>query len=154
MRCRALSRLSCKIISNKREWNNCFIKYQTLDKNISNFIFYSRVFNHLEEKFSVIKLSVSIFGQTSGYRIYTVIGYNQITRNSISSVWYLIITTKLQYRYSTVMYYMTDCTYSKYTLFTSNTSGTDTASCISSCSSIDSSKCLGLFFVLVWNLRK
>ena len=26
-----------KVISNKREWNNCFIKYQTLaDKNISN----------------------------------------------------------------------------------------------------------------------
>ena len=29
-----------KLISNKREWNNCFIKYQTLDKNISNYIFY------------------------------------------------------------------------------------------------------------------
>ena len=30
-----------KLISNKREWNNCFIiyKYQTLDKNILNFIF-------------------------------------------------------------------------------------------------------------------
>ena len=27
-----------KLISNKREWNNCLIKYQTLDKNISNFI--------------------------------------------------------------------------------------------------------------------
>ena len=29
-----------KLISNKRERNNCFMKYQTLDKNISNFIFY------------------------------------------------------------------------------------------------------------------
>ena len=27
-----------KLISNKREWNNCFIKYQTLDKIILNFI--------------------------------------------------------------------------------------------------------------------
>ena len=27
-----------KLKSNKREWNNCFIKHQTLDKNISNFI--------------------------------------------------------------------------------------------------------------------
>ena len=29
-----------KLISNKCEWNNCFIKNQTLDKNISNSIFY------------------------------------------------------------------------------------------------------------------
>ena len=29
-----------ELISNKREWNNCFIKYQTLDKNNSNYIFY------------------------------------------------------------------------------------------------------------------
>ena len=29
-----------KLISNKRERNNCFIKNQILDKNISNFIFY------------------------------------------------------------------------------------------------------------------
>ena len=29
-----------KFISTKREWNNCFIKYQTLDKSISNFIFH------------------------------------------------------------------------------------------------------------------
>ena len=29
-----------KLISNKREWNNCFIKYRTLDKNISNYSFY------------------------------------------------------------------------------------------------------------------
>ena len=29
-----------KLISDKREWNNCFIKYKTLDKNILNFVFY------------------------------------------------------------------------------------------------------------------
>ena len=29
-----------KLISNTCEWNNCFIKYQTLDKNTSNFIFH------------------------------------------------------------------------------------------------------------------
>ena len=34
-----------KLISNKREWNNCFIKYQTLDENISNFIFYRLEFS-------------------------------------------------------------------------------------------------------------
>ena len=34
-----------KLISNKREWNNCFIKYQTLDKNISNYIFYRLEFS-------------------------------------------------------------------------------------------------------------
>ena len=34
-----------KLISNKREWNNCFIKYQTLDKNISNFIFFRLEFS-------------------------------------------------------------------------------------------------------------
>ena len=33
-----------KLMSNKREWNNCSIKYQTLDKNISNFIFYQLEF--------------------------------------------------------------------------------------------------------------
>ena len=39
--------------------NNCFIKCQTLDKNISNYIFYRpQVFGHFEGKFSVIKLSV------------------------------------------------------------------------------------------------
>ena len=63
-----------KLVSNKCEWNNCYIKYQTLDKNISNFIFYrlefSAIFNKV--KFSVIKLSVSIFGQTAVYKIYTV----------------------------------------------------------------------------------
>ena len=32
----------------------------------------TRVFGHFEGKFSVIKLSVPIFGQTTGYRIYTV----------------------------------------------------------------------------------
>ena len=34
-----------KLISNKREWNNCFIKYQTLDINISNYIFYRLEFS-------------------------------------------------------------------------------------------------------------
>ena len=31
----------------------------------------TRVFGHFERKFSVKKLSVSKFGQTTGYRIYT-----------------------------------------------------------------------------------
>ena len=44
-----------------------------LDKNISNFGFLpTRVIGHFEGKFSVIKLSVSILGQTTGYKIYTV----------------------------------------------------------------------------------
>ena len=34
-----------KLISNKREWNNCFIEYQTLDKKISNFIFFRLEFS-------------------------------------------------------------------------------------------------------------
>ena len=34
-----------KLISNKCEWNNCFIKYQTLDKNISNYVFYQLEFS-------------------------------------------------------------------------------------------------------------
>ena len=34
-----------KLISNKREWNNCSIKYQTLDKTISNYIFYRLEFS-------------------------------------------------------------------------------------------------------------
>ena len=29
----------------KREWNNCFTKYQTLDKNIPNYIFYQLEFS-------------------------------------------------------------------------------------------------------------
>ena len=63
-----------KLISNKREWNNCFIKYQTLDKNTLNFVFYRLEFltGHFKRKFSVIKLSVSILAQTIVYRIYTV----------------------------------------------------------------------------------
>ena len=32
----------------------------------------TRVFGHFEGTFSEIKLSVSVFGQTTGYRIYTV----------------------------------------------------------------------------------
>ena len=62
-----------KLISNKREWNNCFIKYQTQDKNISNCIFYRLEFSAiLWKKVSVIKMLVSIFGQTTVYKIYTV----------------------------------------------------------------------------------
>ena len=36
-----------KLISNKREWNNCFIKYQlqTLDKNISSLVFFRLEFS-------------------------------------------------------------------------------------------------------------
>ena len=34
-----------KLISNRRESNSCFIKYQTLDKNISNFILYRLEFS-------------------------------------------------------------------------------------------------------------
>ena len=34
-----------KLISNKCEWNNCFTKYETLDKNISSFIFYRLKFS-------------------------------------------------------------------------------------------------------------
>ena len=44
---------------------------QTLDKNIS-ISTATLVFSHFEGKFSVIKLSVSIFGQTTGYRIHTL----------------------------------------------------------------------------------
>ena len=41
-----------RLISNKREWNNCFIKNQTLYKNISNFIFYRLEFSAtLKESF-------------------------------------------------------------------------------------------------------
>ena len=41
-----------KLISNKPEWNNCFIKYQTLDKNISNFNLYRLKFSAiLRERF-------------------------------------------------------------------------------------------------------
>ena len=62
-----------KLIFNKREWNNSLIKYQTLDKNISNFIFYQFEFSAISrEKVSMIKLSVSISRQTTGYRISTV----------------------------------------------------------------------------------
>ena len=62
-----------KLISNKREWNNCFIKYQTLDKNISNYIFYRLEFSAiLWKNFSVTKMLVSIFGQITVYKIYTV----------------------------------------------------------------------------------
>ena len=39
-------------VSNKCELNNCFVKYQTLNKNISNFIFYQLEFSTiLREKF-------------------------------------------------------------------------------------------------------
>ena len=43
------------------------------DKNISElYLLTTRVFSHFERKFYVTKLSVSIFGQTTGYKIYTV----------------------------------------------------------------------------------
>ena len=45
----------------------------------------------------MIKLPVSILGQITGYRIYTVSERaNEITSNSISSVWYLIKMNLLQ----------------------------------------------------------
>ena len=70
----AKHRVGCpKLISNKREWNNCFIKYNTLDKKYLEFYFLpTPVFGHFEGTFSVKQLAVSIFGQTTGYRIYTV----------------------------------------------------------------------------------
>ena len=56
-----------KLISNKREWNNSFIKYQTLEIEYLEFYFLpTRVFGHFEGKFSVIKLSVPYF---NNYRI-------------------------------------------------------------------------------------
>ena len=58
-----------KLISNKGEWNNCFINTK---KYLEFYFLPTRVFYHFEQKRSVIKLSVSIFGQTTGYRIYTV----------------------------------------------------------------------------------
>ena len=39
-----------KLISNKHVWNNCFIKYQTLDKNIPNFNFYRLEFSAILRK--------------------------------------------------------------------------------------------------------
>ena len=56
----------------KREWKNCFIKYQTLDKISRILNLPTPVFSHFEGKFSVMKLSVSILGKTAGYRIYTM----------------------------------------------------------------------------------
>ena len=51
----------------------CFLKYQTRDKKYLEFYFLpTRVFSHFEGKFSMRKLSVSIFGQTTGSMIYTV----------------------------------------------------------------------------------
>ena len=61
-----------KLIWNKREWSISYIKYQTLNKNISNLFSTYSSFRPFWGKFSVIKLPVSIFGQTIGYRIYTV----------------------------------------------------------------------------------
>ena len=61
------------LISNKREWNNCFIKYQTLyKKNLKFYFLPTRVFDHFEEEIPIIKLSVSIFGQTTGYKVFSV----------------------------------------------------------------------------------
>ena len=81
-----------KLISHKHEWNNYFIKYQTLNKNISSFIstdsgfwaFYGQTFHDKSVSFHI--------WQTAVYRIYTMSRepIRLITRNSISSVWYLI----------------------------------------------------------------
>ena len=62
---------------NRCEWNNCFNKYQTLYK-ISQILF----------SIDLKKLSVSILGQTTGYRI-TVILYHD--RDSQSDYQKLII---------------------------------------------------------------
>ena len=71
-----------KLISYKRDWHNCFfIKYQTLDKNIWNFIFYQLEFSAILKE----KLSVSIFGQTTGYRIYTVSRANLVTMQKFNN---------------------------------------------------------------------
>ena len=49
-----------KLISSKCEWNNCFIKYQTLGKIYLEFDFLpTEVFGHFEGKFSTIELSAS-----------------------------------------------------------------------------------------------
>ena len=56
----------------KREWDNYFIKYQALDKNISNFIFYWLEFSTILRETFHDKFSVSVFGQTAVYRIFTV----------------------------------------------------------------------------------
>ena len=62
-----------KLISKKREWNNCLLNSWIRISRISIFFSLpSRVFGHFEAKFSAIKLSVSTFWQTTGYRIYTV----------------------------------------------------------------------------------
>ena len=45
-----------KLISDKREWNNCFIKYQALDKNILNYIFYWLEFSVIWGKFFRYKI--------------------------------------------------------------------------------------------------
>ena len=52
-----------KLISNKREWNKKYFELYFLP---------TRVFGHFVEKFSVIKMLVSIFGQITVYKIYTV----------------------------------------------------------------------------------
>ena len=52
---------------------NYFFKCQTLVKKCLECYFVpTGGFGYFEGKYSVIKLSVSIFGQTTGYRIYTV----------------------------------------------------------------------------------
>ena len=38
-----------EFVSNKREWNNCSVKDQTLDKNISNCIFYRLEFSAISK---------------------------------------------------------------------------------------------------------
>ena len=61
-----------KLISNKREWNNCFIKYQTLEKIFRTIFSTNSSFRPFCGKIFVIKMLVSIFGQITVYKIYTV----------------------------------------------------------------------------------
>ena len=51
-------------------------------------------FSHFKGKFSVIKLSVSIFGQTAVYRIFTV-SREPIRLSEIQYVRYLIVDFRL-----------------------------------------------------------
>ena len=75
-----MSQLYRKLISNLREWNNCFIKYQTMYRNNSNFFFYRLLFSaSLREILCDKIVNNSVFGEAIGYRIYTVISREPIT---------------------------------------------------------------------------
>ena len=56
-----------KLISNKREWNNCFIKYQTLDKYILSFNFYRLEFSAIFGK--IFRYKIVSFHIWTNYRI-------------------------------------------------------------------------------------